>query len=245
MTTKHDNGLVAVEIEAPFQSLLFIDDPGEMNFPNDQQRLAIVGATGSGKTHAALWHLSRRNYDQKPWVIYDYKYDDIINSIDGAFELSIDDPAPDEPGLYIVHPEPDQQEALENQMRDIWRKEDIGVYIDEGYMVGNNNKAFRALLTQGRSKHIPMIVLSQRPVWMDKFVFTESEFFQVFRLQNRRDVAKMEEFIPYDLEKRLPEFQSYYYDVATNRLSILRPVPDRAAILATFNARLARLKKVV
>lgn len=210
-----------------------------MNFPSEQQRIAIVGATGSGKTHAALWHLSRRDFDLKPWLIYDYKFDDLINSIEGIRQLEVSAAPPTEPGLYVIHPEPEtDDEKVEVQMRAIWRQEEIGVYVDEGYMVGNRNSAFRALLTQGRSKHIPMIVLSQRPVWMDKFVFTESDFFQVFRLQSSDDINAMEKFIPYDLEKRLPPRNSYYYDVSQNQLSILRPVPDRKAILATFNSRL-------
>ena len=44
-------------------------------------------------------------------------------------------------------------------MWEIWKRGGIGVYVDEGYMVGNNNPAFRAILTQGRSKEIPAIVL--------------------------------------------------------------------------------------
>lgn len=212
-----------------------------VNLPNDQQRLVIVGSTGTGKTHAALWHLSRRDFDVRPWIIYDYKYDDLINSIEGVIELGINSPVPKEPGLYVVHPDPEEKDELELQMRAIWRAENIGVYVDEGYMVGDRNNAFRALLTQGRSKHIPMIVLSQRPVWMDKFVFTESEFFQVFRLQNIRDVDRMEEFIPFSLNKRLPEYHSYYYDVAANKLNILRAVPDRRAILSAFDTKMAEL----
>lgn len=215
------------------------------NLPNDQQRVFIVGATGSGKTQAALWQLSQRSFQSKPWVIFDFKYDDLINSIEGTQELSFDDPIPDRPGIYILHPLPDQQDEVETYMMRIWHHENIGVYIDEGYMIGPNNRGFRALLTQGRSKRIPMIVLSQRPVWMDRFVMSESEFFQVFRLQHRKDLAAVNEFIPQDIKRRLPEYHSYYYDVGANRLNVMRPVPDRAAILNTFDMKLRQMKKVV
>lgn len=217
----------------------------KVRVPNDTQRLSIVGATGSGKTQAALWHLSRRDYTEKPWIVIDFKYDEAINSIDGAYEMNINAPAPHHPGIYIVHPLPSQQMEVESLMWKIWAHENIGVYIDEGYMIGNNNEAFRTLLTQGRSKHIPLIVLSQRPVWMDRFVFSESEFFQVFRLQHRKDLAAVNDFIPFDLSERLPEFWSYYYDVGLNKLYKLSSVPDRNAILDTFNTRLRTLKKVV
>jgi hypothetical protein len=216
-----------------------------MRYPNDRQRHSIVGATGSGKTHAALWHLSRRSFHQKPWIIYDFKFDDLINDIDGVEEISVTDRIPDQPGLYIVHPKPHEEEQVEQQMWAIWERGNTGVYIDEGYMVGLNNRAFRALLTQGRSKHIPIIVLSQRPVWMDRFVFSESEFFQIFRLQHRKDQQNVEQFVPANLSHRLPEYHSYYYDVGEDKLVILKPVPNRDVIFKTFRDRLARIKKVI
>lgn len=216
-----------------------------MRLPNDTQRLTVVGATGSGKTHAALWHLSRRNYDAKPWIIYDFKNDELINSIDNLQELGFNDPLPKQAGLYVVHPSPADTDEVEQQMWRIWSQENIGVYIDEGYMVGTNNRGFRALLTQGRSKRIPMITLSQRPVWLDRFVFSESEFYQIFRLQHRGDVANVEQFVPYDLSERLPEYHSYYYDVPQNTLIVAKPVPDQAVILDTFDLKLRHLKKVI
>jgi len=216
------------------------------NWPGDQDRLCIVGMTGSGKTHAALWHLSRRNFNEKPWVVYDFKVDEFINSIPGTVELGVNSPAPEHPGLYIVHPVPeDDDELVDKQMTDIWKHEDIGVYVDEGYMVSSKNKGFRKLLTQGRSKHIPMIILSQRPVWMDKFVFTESEFKQVFRLQNSGDIGKMEEYIPFDLSRRLPPRHSYYYDTVDDALMVMKPVPDQDAIRAKFEKQLAGMRQVL
>jgi hypothetical protein len=232
---------------------LFVDNQGVlefersgMNFPNDTERLAIVGTTGSGKTHAALWHLARRNYDEKPWVVYDWKLDEFINSLPGSFELDVNAPAPEHPGLYIVHPIPDDDdEAVDRQMTEIWKAEDIGVFVDEGHMVARGNKGFRKLLTQGRSKHIPMIVASQRPVWLDRFVLSESEYKQVFRLQHSGDIDKMEEYVPFDLSRMLQKRWSYYYDAAENKLDVMRPVPDQNAIRSMFAAKLARLKKVV
>jgi hypothetical protein len=215
-----------------------------MRLPDETNRLAIVGATGSGKTQAALWHLSLRDIDRRPWVIYNFKRDRSIDGIPHAKPLELDS-VPIKPGVYIAHPQPGQVDDVEKQMWEIWRRTGIGVYVDEGYMVGKKNDAFRTLLTQGRSLETPLIVLSQRPVWMDKFVFTESEFVQVFRLQHRKDRRNVEEFVPANLEKRLPEFHSYYYDVAANKVTVLKPVPDIAAIHHTFDVRLSRLRKTL
>jgi DNA helicase HerA-like ATPase len=216
-----------------------------MRLPGNTDRLAIVGATGSGKTHAALWHLSMKNYSTVPWVVYDFKGDELINEIEGARHMGMEEKLPEQAGLYVYHPNPSEEDDVQEHMWRIWKRENMGVYVDEGYMVGNNNKAFRALLTQGRSKHIPVIVLSQRPVWMDRFVLSESGFFQVFRLQHRMDTKKVEEFVPYSLQRRLPEYHSYYYDVGTNQMGVMKPTPDRDAILDTFDMKLSKLKKVV
>jgi hypothetical protein len=215
-----------------------------MRLPDSTQRLAIVGATGSGKTQAAIWHLSMRDYTSMPWVIYNWKGDKSIDEIPGAIFIGLDE-MPKRPGIYVVHPLPNDNEEVEQHMWEVWSRENIGVYVDEGYMVGNNNPAFRALLTQGRSKRIPVITLSQRPVWMDRFVFSESEFFQVFRLQHRKDRRSVEEFVPANLDRRLNDYWSYYYDVGRDEVKILRPVPDMEQIHKTFDARLSRMRRVV
>lgn len=216
-----------------------------MNLPGDTDRISIVGATGSGKTHAALWQLSIRDFDRKPWVILDYKGDELLNSIDGAQHITLDDPAPTQPGIYIVHPNPGDDVEVEAFLWRLWQSENVGIYIDEGVMIGNGNNAYRACLTQGRSKHIPMIVLCQRPVFIDQFTFSESDFFQVFRLGWLKDIKKMQEFIPYQVETRLPERYSYYYDVKANEMVVMKAVPDRNAILDTFDLKLRKLRKVV
>jgi len=215
-----------------------------LRFPEDTHRLSVIGATGSGKTQAALFHLSRRNFHTMPWLIYNFKMDQSIEGIPFARRVALEE-IPITPGVYIVNPHPDDSAKVEAQMWAIWERGDTGVYIDEGYMIGSNNRAFRSLLTQGRSKRIPMIVLSQRPVWMDRFVFSESEFFQVFRLQHRKDRASVEEFVPADLSVRLPDYHSYYYDVGQNSLHKLAPVPPLASIHRIFAARLEPVPRVL
>jgi hypothetical protein len=220
-----------------------------MRLPEDTHRHVIVGATGSGKTQFAQHELSYRNHHVMPWVIYNFKYDESIDGIPGARELDLGE-LPQSPGIYIAHPDPDEDEkALEAHMKAIWKQGDTGVYVDEGYMVGQQNPGYRKLLTQGRSRRIPMIILTQRPAWMDRFTFSESEFIQMFRLQDREDVRKhMGRYIPrhprnappngVDLETRLPDYHSWYYDVGHDTIHRLKPVPDIRTIHNTFAARM-------
>lgn len=223
----------------------------DFRFPNDQQRLVIFGATGSGKTNAAMWQLSERNFHVKPWIIYNFKNDELIDGIEGTQPLELGAPLPQRPGIFVVHPYPGQEQEVDDQLTEIWHQENIGVYVDEGFMIPRNSQGFRRLLTQGRSKHIPMITNTQRPVWMDRFVISEAEFYQVFRLQHRKDLQAVQEFVPnpdpdkdHPLDERLPEYWSFYYDVGRNQLMKIRPVPDPDAIADTFDMRLRQIRKV-
>jgi hypothetical protein len=208
----------------------------QMILPDDSQRLVLCGKSGSGKTQAATWHLSLRSFDRMPWLVYDFKFDPLLNSIAGLQTIEVGE-IPQHPGLFICHPRPDETEAVQAQMWAIWEKGSIGIYIDEGYMVGDT-PAFRALLTQGRTKIIPMIVGVQRPTWVTRFLFTEADFFQVFLLADERDMKTVEGFTPPLSRKRLPPYWSYYYEVARDRLITLKPVPDAGDIRAAIEERL-------
>lgn len=220
--------------------------PKKVRLPNNSQRLAVVGRTGSGKTQAALWHLSNRNFDVRPWVIYDFKMDDHIEKLD-AEEIDLEF-VPKKPGLYVVHPHPSQQEEVNEHLWKIWAKERIGIFADEGYMIPNpvKNNAFQACLTQGRSKQIPMIILSQRPVWLSRFVFSESDFFQIFQLNDLDDEKTVQRYIREKISTNsLPDYHSYYYDVSNRSLTGFSPVPDEATIIDSINSRLAPRRRTI
>jgi hypothetical protein len=216
----------------------------QFRLPTSSQRIAIVGRTGSGKTIAGLWHLSNANFDVMPWVIIDYKTDDHIALIDRAQYIDLDF-TPKNPGIYIVQPEPDDPRMFDFLTR-IWQRTHIGVYLDEGYMIAENKNAekrFKTLLTQGRSKHIPMIVLSQRPVWISRFVWSESDFYQVFDIAMEDDVDTIERMLPKGAFVRMPDFHSIYYDVSKRHLTYLAPVPDETTLIEKINVRLKPIRK--
>ena len=219
-----------------------------MRLPNDSQRITIYGKTGTGKTRAAVWHLSQRRFDVRPWIVLNHKGEELIDSIEGAQHVELDF-VPKKAGIYIFHPIPEvDDEAVTSLLWKIHARENCGIYIDEGYMLPARDPAFQAILTQGRSKKIPLITLTQRPVWVTRFAISEADFHQVFYLQDKDDRKRVNSFIPADLERwmrtevnqppKLPEFHSLYYDVGKNHLNMLLPVPDDSILLATIEARL-------
>jgi hypothetical protein len=217
-------------------------------FPNNSQRTVVVGRTGTGKTVAACWHLS--NYDmEKPWVMFNFKGDEHLESIKEAKDISLDYvPGKKDKGLFIVTPTPYDLEGTNKERSNVdkflmklWERENIGIFIDECFMVGNS-PALVLNLTQGRSKRIPMILCTQRPVWITRFAFSEASFIQVFDLNDDRDISTVESFVPidWDEESRLKEHCSYYYDIARNEVFRFAPVPDMDAILARLTEKLSR-----
>jgi hypothetical protein len=205
--------------------------------PGPRDRLAIIGRTGSGKTHFASWVLSHANWPTHPWIVVDYKKDDILAGLP-AEEIRVDERRlPRHGGLYVVHPGPQDAEKIDGLLWKIWRQGHTGLYVDEGHILPDS-ESLQAILTQGRSKSIPAIILTQRPKWVNRFVFSEADAYSVFHLNDRRDQLTVQEFTPIDMKKiKLEPHHSFYYRIADNQLFRMNPVPGRADILQTFNDR--------
>jgi DNA helicase HerA-like ATPase len=210
-----------------------------MRLPNDSQRHAIYGKTGSGKTVVGLWALEKRSWLKMPWIIEDFKRDPLIARIPRLEEIDIRHPIPRQPGLYVVRPLPTDQETNDRFLWRVWERTRVGLFVDEGYMVGRFSQPFSAILTQGRSLKIPVISLSQRPSWLSPFLMSEADFHQVLYLQRPADVKLIREWVPFDGPLR-PNFHSLYFDVSKNDLSYLAPVPNEEEILDRFDGRMPR-----
>lgn len=234
-----------------------------MNFrlPQGGEHVSVFGRTGSGKTQAGAWILSTRDLKEKPYVIIDYKGDELLNSISRVRDIGYKD-VPSEPGLYILKAHPSDKEPMENWLLKIWEKGDTGLYFDEGYMVPDENN-LTGIFTQGRSLNIPVIMLSQRPAWLNRFAFSEASHFMVFHLNDKRDQQNVREFTPpgfldmqlsekdKDLEKglenpesgRLPKYHSRWYNVNDDLAFVMKPVPSADEIRDKIESQLEIKKR--
>lgn len=216
-----------------------------ITLPRYDKRTAVIGSTGSGKTQLAVWLLSTRDFHYRPWVIFDFKGDDLIEAINPV-EINVYGNPPKKPGLYVVRPIPQRDDkAVQEFLWKIWEQGDTGIYIDEGYMMGNRNPALNACLTQGRSKHIEMITLSQRPVWMSKFVFSESNFFAIMNLTLEDDRKFVSGYVGGQEINLLPRYHALWYNADAQEGHILKPVPSRDELIERFEARLQPRRKVI
>lgn len=230
------------------------DEPAPtFKLPTDDEHAVVVGRNGTGKSQLGAWLLSTRDLKAKPYFITDYKGEDLFNAIPRARHIELGD-HPDDPGLYIVHglPDDDSQDDMETWLWGMWERGNRGLFVDEGYMLPDNG-AFQAILTQGRSKRIPVITLSQRPVKVSRFVYSEASHMAAFDLNDKRDRKTLSELVPEDFltwlppdfkaAGKLPKYHARWYSVKDDARYVLRPVPDARDIIAEIAAQLAPKKR--
>lgn len=206
----------------------------DINFPTNSDKLAVIGRNGSGKTVAAAWHLSLRDFDRMPWLIIDSKGDEFVKKlvklVPEVKRIDLTE-TPKKPGIYVVKPLPQlHDEAVEAMLFRIHQRGKIGIWYDETYTIPQSS-AFITLLTQGRSLKIPQIILTQRPVDVSRFVWTESNFFQIFDLSHSDDIKTIKKFVPAYRGEALPPYHSLWYDQKAKRSAVFGPVPDEAETL--------------
>lgn len=220
-------------------------------FPRTDEHTAILGCTGSGKTTLAGLVLSKAPFDRMPYIAIDYKGDDMLGSITRIREIGLEEKIPEQPGLYVIRPMPSEIDEMEDWLWKIWERGNVGLYIDEAYLLPNK-AAIQNILAQGRSLRIPVIAASQRPVTVPRSIFTEASHIAVFRLNDERDRETVARFTPKGMlysqkgeEKRLPDFHSFWYSVKDHKSGdpapyhVLRPAPPPEKIVEAINARLA------
>ena len=225
----------------------------EIRSPTEQNRTVVLGRTGTGKSQFAWALMSTRNYHEMPWVIIDYKREDLIDDTVKACrgfikDISPRDKPPTKPGVYRMLCAPViDDEAVNKFLWACYKQGHIGLLIDEGYALPQKHgHPFDIILTQGRSLHIPVIVLYQRPAWMSRFAIAQADFFAVFEQNDERDLKITKQFVKpaiigdkqITVFSSLPKFSCLWYDVSRGQSTVLAPAPDRQTIINLFKRRL-------
>lgn len=215
--------------------------------PAEDEHVAVVGRNGSGKTQLGAFLLAMQDLGNRTWLVLDYKGEEIFQALERVRYIGFSD-VPSEPGLYVLPSRPDLEERTEAWLWRIWDKTHVGLFIDEAYMLPNYLKgAFQAILTQGRSRRIPVITLTQRPVRVTPFAFSEASHVAVFDLNAKADRKTIEDrtgegfmtWRPAEFpEERLPKFHSRWYAVKSDSRYVVRPVPDAREIVKRIDSQL-------
>jgi hypothetical protein len=215
--------------------------------PNNSQHSLVTGRNGTGKTRFAFWLFGLAPFDSQPYIVLDWKEEELFARCDRIREISLKDPIPTDPSVYIIRPLPGQEQEIEDWLWRVWSQGNTGLYVDEGYSINPRSPALQAILTQGRSRHLPVIYLAQRPSHISRFVISEATFLSIFAINDKEDRKRIQQFVPddkIDLDKALPPFYSHWYDVGQNENYILRPVPSDDELLDVMDRRLTPKRKV-
>lgn len=208
------------------------------------ERGLLVGQTGSGKTANALFQL--RHAPVFPVIVFDTKIEDaffglpengesidLIESIE-AFKKYARQPKAKMAHYILVRPNMDEVQDYDilNQYC-LCAYDDFGsctVYFDELYNWHNRGiptNAFVGLLTRGRSRGKSILQSTQRPGWISRFCFTESQKFYVHQLIDSRDRKTLDSMIPdFSSYKQPGKFGFYFFEVGENEAPVeYGPVP--------------------
>jgi hypothetical protein len=207
-------------------------------FPGGDARTTVIGATGSGKTTCGLWLLSHQRFDKRPWVVLDFKREPIFDVVGfpPIEEISLSSRPPRTRGLYLISALPAEDELVEAFLWRVFERGNCGLYVDEASLMPGPKGAWQAILQQGRSKRIPVIACTQRPVSVERPVFSEASYYCVYRLADKRDWKTVEGFVPGDLGAPLKPYHWRWYDVARNRLLTMAPVPGPQQVAGELRA---------
>lgn len=234
-------------------------EPSPIRLPGYQDRLAIFGCTGSGKTVGALWHLSHKKFDVQPWMVYNPSQDSKFDAIENAKQVDLDF-VPSKPGLYVANFFPSDKPKLEENLGKVLRKGNVGVYVDEGYLSGSSPSLFDIIIA-GRKLSVPVIYLAQRPVEKQGApivtIGANSEFVQIYELPRESDWNNILEIIPErhwkrqigELENGMEfvekKYHSLYWDRDARKITKLGPVPKVAEIVAKIDSKLRKKRRIL
>jgi len=178
--------------------------------PKPDQRVTLVGATGTGKTTLAREIL--RPF--KPLIVIDSKCTYGGKDGEPGFELVSNPRHLHRLRSSVDHIQyrPDERHQAVSDYDEVYkwcyRRGGIFVYTDEAFLVHHGSHApdwLRACVTCGRELGIGMMHGTQRPRGIDLRLLTETEVFIAFDLRHRDDRKRMAEMGGDEFMERPPK----------------------------------------
>jgi len=225
--------------------MMEIETTSELPEINLNDRVAIFGGTGSGKS--VLAHALLRSIPSGWWKMII----DVTDSINEPTALTFYDPldipwdkvSEGDDATWTMRFVPDINAALYDQISalymEIYEHGACWVWLDEANEVSTAHKTafgLRKVLLQGRKAWIGHVACTPRPADISKSIVTQSQYLICFSLVDFDDRQRMSRYIgmtPDEFDEALAELDAYeylFYDVAMRTLYHVPPVPTDIVI---------------
>lgn len=177
----------------------------KIRIQNDE-RVVIVGGTGSGKTILAKHFLKRLNRV----MVVDPKHTFKLEGFARRRSL----PVFGKMFRIIVRPRLDDDWFLADLFREVFRGRNATIYVDElaslSEMFPNATVALADIARTGRERHVAVWTALQRPRWVPRVFFTEAEAIFQFNLRSGEDRAYMSQFAGPLVRDTIERFTFWY-----------------------------------
>jgi len=199
------------------------------------KRAIIAGRTGSGKSTLGKWLLAR---SPGRWLILNPKWTSAYNSLPDSNVVKSLDIRKIEKSMMshhftIINPGKDEANAESmdyfiETMHDSYSN--FGICADELYTLHRGNgtagDGLIGLLTRGRELKQSFLGMTQRPAFISKFLFSESDYICGMSLALHDDRKRMYENTSRDeFLGQLPPHEWLWYDVTRANLRYFGAVP--------------------
>ena len=181
-------------------------------------RVAFIGASGTGKTELAKFFLSRLNRV----VVIDPKHTFRLEGFKRTWRLPW---AKNSDFRLIVRPKMDQDAELYELIARLYKMGHVTIYVDEMATLSDMFPHTTALLKNvartGREKRVALWSAVQRPRGVPLVFFTECETFFVFNLRSMDDRQHIRGYIGDEVLDRIPKFKFWHCSTDSDDLSLL------------------------
>jgi len=169
-------------------------------------RVAFVGATGSGKTQLAKYFLST----QERVLIIDPKH---TFSMDG-FKRGWNLPTFNKKFRMIVRPRLQDDEKLFDLLHKAFKLGNVTIYVDEMATLSDMFKwttiKLEDIARTGREKKVSLWSVMQRPRGTPRVFLTETDVFFVFNLRSGEDRDYIKDYVGNEVQEQIQKFNFWY-----------------------------------
>ena len=182
-------------------------------------RVAFIGASGTGKTELAKFFLTRLNRV----VVIDPKHTFRLEGFKRTWRLPW---SKNSDFRLIVRPKMEQDAELYELIARLYKMGHVTIYVDEMATLSDMFPSSTALLKNvartGREKRVALWSAVQRPRGVPLVFFTECETFFVFNLRSMDDRQHIRGYIGDEVLDRIPKFKFWHCSTDSDDLSLLR-----------------------